>query len=173
VVHGDTRGLRASGADRPPAVLRDHVHALHRARCGLMARATRAAPGGVDAALTERESYIRAIVLDVGVAHEIEKPRVVQQDETSNAVGFMLCAELSPRSPILREVDTHPAFILGVGVRDLEFIAVALRERETPAGQAIQALYRRGLGTLHPDDPHSRPHRGYPGEEQCLLAVCT
>ena len=61
-----------------------------------MARARRAAPGGVDAALTERESDIRAIVLDVGVAHEIEKPRVVQKDETSNAVRFMLCAELSP-----------------------------------------------------------------------------
>ncbi len=90
-----------------------------------MARARRAAPGGVDAALTERESDIRAIVLDVGVAHEIEKPRVVQKDETSNAVRFMFCAELSPRSPILGEVDTHH-FTQTIRTRDVT-AAIAAR----------------------------------------------
>src|SRR4029077_7689366 len=109
--------------------------------------------------LAEGELQILAVVLDVGIAHEIQEPRVVRKDDARETLGFAIRAKRFPPGPSQRKLAERPALhdTLGAGKGDI--VGASLPDHQASPRKPIESRPR--LRAVDCADHHeASPPRG-------------
>jgi hypothetical protein len=136
---------------------------------------TRGASGGpceTRRELTERELQIGPVVLDVGIAHQIEQSRVIGKNEAGEPLRLSLGAKRLPLGAVRWQRAYRPSLRSAFRTRNKRGVCGPLGDHQSPARESVKRdSGLRPIGGADDDEPSAPRRRGKRGREDPRVLI--